>query len=238
VAQQRQGFNLVLGLYIAICFFCALYLLATYRLPHDSPEENIGVPRMLFGLTFLGLGLYLLPGMLQADAKGNTQRPKGAVFAWISSFILSDNEYFKWTPRLNDALAKARATPNSRIFIDFTGVNCTNCDYNEKNVFPEPAVMEQLERFVLLKLYTDTVPKEYYRGADRGNAAKHREEADLNREFQLKHFGTEQLPLYVVIEPAPNEQGWRTIEVYPEGKINDIDGFVEFLERNAGAKPK
>src|SRR5262249_17508992 len=31
------SFNLVLGLYVAISLLCALYLLGTFRLPHDSP---------------------------------------------------------------------------------------------------------------------------------------------------------------------------------------------------------
>jgi thiol:disulfide interchange protein DsbD len=231
-------FNLVLGLYVAICFACALYLLCVYRLPHDTPTENIGVMRMMMGLTFVALGLYLMPALFQADAKGNTQKPKGAVFAWISSFILSDNEYLEWKPTLEEGLAEARKNPGKRIFIDFTGINCTNCNINEDDVFPLPEVQERLQQYVLVKLYTDTVPAKYYRGADRSNLAKHEADAGRNLKFQKDHFKTEQLPLYVIMEPADNADGFRTVAVYPEGKINFVNQFVEFLSDNAGIAAK
>src|SRR5262249_1316380 len=56
-------FDLVLGVWIALPALCALYLLSVYRLPHDTPEELLGVPRMLWSLAFLGLGFYLLPAL-------------------------------------------------------------------------------------------------------------------------------------------------------------------------------
>src|SRR5262245_18485148 len=62
-------YNLVMALYVAICFLCALYLLSVYRLPHDTPLEYLGVLRMLFALTFVGLGFYLLPSLFQANDK-------------------------------------------------------------------------------------------------------------------------------------------------------------------------
>ena len=44
----------------------------------------------------------------------------------------------------------------------------------------------------------------------------------------LDVFGSEQLPLYVILKPKSDD----TIEVvgiYSEGKINDVEGFKKFL---------
>src|SRR5207249_8157756 len=57
---QFLTYDLVLGMYIAISLLCGLYLLNVYRLPHDhEPIEQLSVPRLLFSLLFLSLGLYL-----------------------------------------------------------------------------------------------------------------------------------------------------------------------------------
>ena len=55
---------------------------------------------------------------------------------------------------LDGALAAAREGGN-RVFIDFTGYTCTNCRWMESNMFTIPEVAEQLERFVLARLFTD-----------------------------------------------------------------------------------
>ena len=61
----------------------------------------------------------------------------------------------------DEALAEAVAK-NKDLFIDFTGVNCTNCRANEKNVFSKPAVERLLKKYVVVKLYTDSVPQVMY----------------------------------------------------------------------------
>ena len=47
----------LLGLYVALCLLSGAYLLGVFRLPHDTPGESIGVPRTLFSVVFVGLGL-------------------------------------------------------------------------------------------------------------------------------------------------------------------------------------
>ena len=68
-------YDLVLGLWIGIMLLCGLYLLNLYRLPHDTPAEHLGVPRMLFGLLFIALGLYLLPALFKGGADGEKRAP-------------------------------------------------------------------------------------------------------------------------------------------------------------------
>src|SRR4029077_19038015 len=83
-------FDLVLGVWIALCLLSSLYLLGIYRLPHDTPEEHIGVPSLLFAAVFLGIGLYLAPALFKVNAEGEAQRPSGTIYAWVDSFLLPD----------------------------------------------------------------------------------------------------------------------------------------------------
>jgi thiol:disulfide interchange protein len=235
-------FDLVLSLYVGIAVLCGLYLLGVYRLPHDTPNEHLGVLRMLFALGFLGLGAYLAPGLVKAyDKQGDrwaNTRPGGSVYAWVASFLLSDAEgELPWLGKLDSGLARAQEK-QGLVFVDFTGVTCTNCDYNESNVFTQPAVRSLLEKYTLVKLYTDRVPNKYYslqELAQLGSGtARQKSDARANRNFQAEKFNDTQLPLYAILQPSGGG-AFREIDRYAEGKINDPEGFVRFLQRPLGA---
>jgi thiol:disulfide interchange protein DsbD len=239
-------FDFSLSLYVAIAFLCGLYLLGLYRLPHDTPVENLGVVRMLFALSFLSLGVYLAPGLQKsydkASDKWYSQRPAGAPFAWVASFLLSDaDSEMSWTGNLERGLAEARAK-GGLVFVDFTGVTCTNCDYNESNVFTRPDVRELLRQYTLVKLYTDRVPNKLYPPEERRrfgtSTAQQKADARANYAFQAEKFNDTRLPLYVILQPLA-DGGFKEVARYDEGKINDPEGFVEFLGGplgGAGAK--
>jgi hypothetical protein len=55
-------------------------------------------------------------------------------------------------------------------------------------------------------------------------------EGEANLNFQRKVFGTEQLPLYVILEPTGGG-GAKVLGVYDEGLINDPAKFAEFLKK-------
>ncbi len=123
-------YDLVLGLYVALSVLCGLYLLGLFRLPHDSPAEHVGVMRMVFSMLFLGLALYLAPGLFRAGAEGEKQKPAGTVFAWVDSFLLPEPHEAKvgdlaWTADLKQALADSRkqlASGRKRpVLLNFTG---------------------------------------------------------------------------------------------------------------------
>jgi thiol:disulfide interchange protein DsbD len=227
-------YNFVMGFYIALCFFCAIYLLSLFRLPYDSPLDSLSAPRMLFALLFAAIGLYLLPSMFVADEKGRLQRPGGSVFAWLDSFLLSENKE-PWIRTLPKGIAEAKKYPGSRIFIDFTGVTCTNCKYNEDNIFSDDRVRALLEQYVRVKMYTDIVPEFMYE--DDVTTSEQEEEAAENLKFQRDKFKDERLPLYVIVEPT-DDGGWREVARYDEGKINSKKAFMKFLRNNAGTPPK
>ncbi len=223
-------YDLVIAGWVVIAFACGLYLLNMYRLPHDEERPNIGVPRLMFALLFLGFGVYLMPAAFKAGEENN--RPRGVVFAWVDAFLLPEpgGAEFPWNSDLRDAVDRARTdTEKKLVFVDFTGETCTNCKANEKNVFPKPQVRELLMKYQLASMYTDDVPAAFYTSAV--PLADRKAEAKANLQFQRDVFGTEQLPLYAILEPT--EKGAKVLAVYPGGLIGegDVADFVEFLQK-------
>jgi hypothetical protein len=122
------------------------------------------------------------------------------------------------------------------IFIDFTGVNCTNCRENENGVFPLPAVRQELAKYVRVRLYTDSVL----------NPALSSEEAEAqakrNQNWEERTFGTISLPLYVILDPAADQPFQDDKLKGTElgrfgGLILDKNGFVEFLKGPRNTQP-
>ncbi len=235
-------FDLVLGMWIALAILCGLYLLNFYRLPHDTPSDHVSVPRLLFGFCFLSLSFYLLPALFKSGAEGEKQRPGGSVYAWVDSFLLPEPDAGKgelaWGADLRqvveDVRAHARRTgPQQLVFLDFTGETCTNCKINEHSVFPKPEIKSLFQSYKLVQLYTDKVPDKHYapelRARFGNDTSRQRADAAANLAFQKKAFDTEQLPLYVILEPRPDGT-LAVLGQYTEGKINDEAAFARFLQ--------
>ncbi len=232
---QYFTYDLVLGIWIAMAFICGLYLLNFFRLHHDEPIEHIGVMRMLLGLVFLALGAYLAPAMFK-QGKGEGQRPGGVVYAWVDSFLLPEpsQEDLPWSVNLKGTIDAARqelekSGKRQFIFLDNTGITCTNCKYNERSIFSRGEIHKLLLGYRLVQHYTDEVPASFYE--QKVDKDRRVEEAhDLNLSFQKQMFGTEQLPLYVAMEVTKDKVLVRG--VYSEGKINDVSAFAEFLRNS------
>ena len=234
-------YDFVLGLWIAIMVICGLYLLNFFRLPHDTPVEHLGVMRMLFGLMFIALGLYLAPALFKTGPDGEKQRPAGVIYAWVDSFLLPEStgnkkDRLPWGANLRAAVEQVRTQKNAKgqprlILIDFTGETCKNCRYNEENVFTRPVIAELMKKYQLVEMYTDKVPPNFYPSDASIDVDRLRDDADVNLAFQKKAFDTEQLPLYVILDPAPggNKNKIEVVGIYAEGKINDVAGFQQFL---------
>ena len=101
-------------------------------------------------------------------------------------------------------------------------------------MFSKPEFRELLGGYNLVQLYTDVVPDEFYAPALRAgfgsSVARQEADAAVNRWFQGEVFRTEQLPLYVILEPLPDGKA-EVVGRYDEGKINNEPAFAEFLRK-------
>lgn len=230
-------YDVVLGAWVAISAACGLYLLNVFRLPHDEEAPNIGVPRLLFALAFLGLAVYLWPATFKT-ADGKPQRPSGVVYAWIDAFLLPDTTRAAGSElpysadlkaMLEDARAEtARTGQPAYVFLDFTGVTCTNCSYNENTVFTLPLIQDLLKQYRRVKLYTDWVPEEYYTIPP--SRYDREEEAYANFKFKEQAFHDDVLPYYAILKPRLTG-GIEVVDTWNKGKINDPAAFAAFLRQ-------
>ncbi|MEO6726372.1 MAG: thioredoxin family protein, partial [Blastocatellia bacterium] len=124
-------------------------------------------------------------------------------------------EQAAWLESYDAALQKAKAE-NKPVFLNFTGVTCTNCRWMEKNMFPDPAVKKELEKFVLAELYTD-----------REDTLENQKADEKNGQLQVEKFGSVALPLYAVIDSSGNKLAQFG------GLTRSKQEFIGFLQRGA-----
>ncbi len=178
----------VLAAWTTMAFFAAVYLLGAIRLPYDSPVEHIGVGRMLLAMVFAASALYLAAGLFGGRIAGMLDAflpaPDTAVLRAGSP---AEAASLLWIENYSEALARAKAE-NKPVFVDFTGITCTNCKWMERNIFVHSEVHRRLNAFVLARLWTDTGP-----------------DWEANQKMQVERFGTAALPFYVIMSPDDRE---------------------------------
>ncbi len=204
--------EVVLSIWLAVCVLAAVYLLGKFRLPHDTPLDHLGVLRMTAALSFLAIGFYLFTGLMGASL--------GEIDAFLpprtaGAFTLTSaghGQEITWSTNLNSALAQARQE-KKLVFIDFTGYTCTNCRWMEANIFTIPAVINSLQKYVRVQLFTDGDGKEY----------------EDNQKYQKEKFGTVALPLYAILNGQGNK-----LSTFP-GMTRNAAEFERFLSQPLAA---
>ena len=204
-----------LSLWFVLLVIAAIYLFGWIRLPkvHDG---KIGPLRIGFGVVTLLLALKIaaamnggalgsLEGFLPPSPYPGTTQGAAMTSAWEKDFL----------PDFDAALAKAKEN-GKPIFIDFTGIYCTNCRVMERTVFPSKKVQDQFDKFNKVSLYTDRVSQSKYKDSDGKNAALQQ---------QLVHTAT--LPTYVVVKP----DGTTVVGSRPYTENPEV--FAKFLEDSA-----
>lgn len=231
-------YDAVLCSWIAISFAAGLYLIGLFRLPHDDAQEHVGVVRMIFGTIFFGLTLYMLPllfggkptGMvgegLQAFLPPRLSSPSGG---FAGGDKKGAGEHLNWHQDYETAWKEA-VEKDKLLFIDFTGVLCTNCRANEENVFPLPPVIEELKKYVRVQLYTDRVPD------TKLSASESVEIAQQNKRWRNTLVKSSALPYYVILKPDPSKAYEGDVllgQVIDTRRdlIRDENDFVQFLKK-------
>ena len=189
-------YEVVLSCWAIIMALCSLYIVGYIRFRNDSKVE-FSYQRSLLSVLFLSLSLYLLSGNFGYRINGT-----------IESYLPPKKEYsnLEWVNSLEEGFQLAKEE-NRNIFIDFTGVTCTNCRWMETNIFTQESVEELMKKFVLVSLYTDAGDNYLEK-----------------REYQIDRFETAALPYYVILDKEDS-----IIAEFP-GMSRNVDDFIEFLE--------
>ena len=210
---------LAIAITVVLFTLAGLYLLGKLRLKHEPEVEAIGSLRLLAATAFLGVALYMLPGLFGArlGALDAYLPPRQADDVSLMTQVSAGEKAsasesaFAWhTDDIDAAFADAKQV-NKPVFIDFTGYTCTNCRDMEANVFPKPPVASKFKSdFVLLRLYTDAPPK-----------------GTKFQKYQLELTGTTALPTYAIVDPSD-----RSLISHTSGTAT-VENFASFLERGA-----
>ncbi|MCS7176424.1 MAG: protein-disulfide reductase DsbD family protein [Candidatus Kapabacteria bacterium] len=208
--------ELFLASWVICGAFITLYVLGFFRLPHDTPIEQVGPARVIIATLFGTITIWLATGLWD--------KPLGELEAFLPprdyhELIGKDpsqlsmprlaptSQELEWYDNLETALAEAQRSGRP-VFIDFTGFTCTNCRWMETNIFPKPQVRSLLDSMVRVRLFTDRLTEPFI----------------SNKRLQQERFGTIELPFYAILTPSG-----RTIAT--TGFTRDPDEFASFLRR-------
>ncbi|WP_304516735.1 protein-disulfide reductase DsbD family protein [Cecembia rubra] len=239
--------DIYIAIWVVIFTLLGFYLLGKIRLPHDSPMQHIGVPRLMLAITTFVFVVYLIPGLWGAPLKALSGYlpPMSThdfnIFENRYSVASSENQlddvpkyadflhfphgiqgYFDYDQAL--AAAKRAGKP---LFIDFTGHGCVNCREMEARVWSDSQVLQRLkEDFVMVALYIDErheLPESEWYTSDYDGKVKSTI-GKQNADFQITRFNNNAQPYYVILDH--NEE----LLVRPKAYDTNIQNFVNFLE--------
>ncbi|MEO8042925.1 MAG: cytochrome c biogenesis protein CcdA, partial [Acidobacteriota bacterium] len=201
--------ELVLIIWVVIGFGIVAYVLGFFKFRHDSPVKKITPLRIVFAALFLGLCVYLTTGVLgrKLGELESFLPPKNSKS--VFNVLGNPHEELAWMTNVFEAALKRAKAENKKVFVDFTGYTCTNCRWMEANMFVLPEVRAEMDKFVLVSLYTDGEGEVYER----------------QQQFQQDTFQTVALPFYAVFDSngAP-------IATFP-GLTRDPKEFIDFLKK-------
>jgi thiol:disulfide interchange protein DsbD len=220
----------MISVWVAALGFTILYLLRVFQLKGDeadpAPAEDgsaphpvrrqIGIARMLVALFFGIVAVSFASGY------------DGRALGWLDGILPPNTEPAKSAggggseareevfSSYAAALAEAKKI-GKPIFLEFTGVTCTNCQVMKGTVLASPAVRALTSQFVFAELFTD-------RQSDPRHAAGDEE----NRKLLVDKFQGYALPFYMTLGPDGTERS-RIL-----GKVSEAE-FIDFLKKGLPA---
>ena len=205
--------EVTLTIWVALLSMAAIYLFGWIRLPKVD-DGKPGLLRIGFGIGTALLAVWIgsaLNGGWIGNLVGFLPPSPYPGKAYVSSEDWKKSFAGSWDE------VKARAKENGKpIFIDFTGIFCTNCRVMENEVFPTAKVQAEFKKFNLVSLYTDRVQDPKHKAEDLANSA-----------LQQKLLQSVTLPAYVVVTPDGE------VKVNSREFTPNSDEFAEWLASNA-----
>jgi thiol:disulfide interchange protein DsbD len=245
--------ELFLAIWIGIFGLMSMYLLGIFRMPHDSPVNELSIPRLLVAMASLIFTIYLIPGMWGAPLKIISGFPPPQFYS-ESPNGLGGNSFNVATSisKINSEIPKgsdpAHCPHNLNCFhdyktgleyakkvgkpimLDFTGWACVNCRKMEEQVWSDPEVLKRLnEDFVLISLYVDEKQElpldEQIEVEIGGKKKKLKTVGNKWSHFQATVYGNNSQPFYVILDH--NEK----MLIEPAAYDPDIQKFINWLDR-------
>jgi len=237
--------DIYLAIWIVIFTMMGLYLLGKIRLPHDSPMEYLGVPRLMLAIATFVMVIYMIPGMWGAPLKGlsgylpplsshdfdltkisrqttDNELDEAPKYADFLHFPHGIQGYFDY-----DQALRAAKRQNKPLFIDFTGHGCVNCREMEARVWSDSRVLKRLkEDFIIVALYIDerhTLPESQWYTSTYDNKVK-KTIGKQNADFQITRFENNAQPYYVILDQQEDPL------INPIAYETDIQKFIDFLD--------
>jgi thiol:disulfide interchange protein DsbD len=230
-----------LAIWIAVFAAMSLYLFGKIKLPHDGPDSNISVGRMLLGLASLFFTLYLLPGLWGAPLKIISGFPPPLTYAEsIYGVGYSKTEMREELPEgahlavhdivafhdYETGMAYAKEV-NKPVLLDFTGWACVNCRKMEERVWGEPVVVNMLKNdFVLISLYVDErkmlEKEDQYTSPKTGK--KIRTVGNKWSDLQIEKYEVNAQPYYAILDVNGDDL------VDPVGYTPDVEEYANWLQ--------
>ena len=124
---------------------------------------------------------------------------------------------------IDEALAAAKVS-GRKVFVDITGHGCVNCREMEARVWSDPQVLERLQDFVMVALYTDDkqkLPENQWLTTPEGKVLK--DVGRVNSYIARTRFGVNAQPNYFILDSDGK------ILAGPRGYDLSVPGFLHFL---------
>ncbi len=237
-----------LTLWIAIFLLMGLYLIGKIKFSHDSELKYISVPRLMLAIATFAFMFYLIPGLWGAPLKAvssflpspvtqdfdmsrQTAAPQAAANGetiYVGSSVKPSAHGLLTFTDFEEGMAAAKKA-GKPVFLDFTGLGCSNCRKMEATVWSDPQVLQRLRNdFVKISLYvddrTDLPESEQFVSSALGRERTIRTVGQKWSVFQAERFGVNTQPYYVIMD---HDQQPLT---QPYGYNLNIDRFVDFLQ--------
>lgn len=224
--------DVILALNISTFILLGFYLLGKIKFSHDSELNHISFPRVVLAIISFTIAIYMVPGLFGSPLKSlapflPAQDTSGFTISaaapgqasLVSNQVLCDASpkysdlkgvklphglkgYFDYEEGL--ACAKEQNKP---VLLDFVGHSCKNCKKMYADVWSDPDILNILkEEYIVIALYTDErakLPEDEWIKSDIDGKIK-KTVGKKNIDFEISKFGTNALPLYVILDTDGN----------------------------------
>ena len=198
--------EIFIGIWAVIYLLAGLYLLGII----GKKYGKLSFFSVLAGLFFIGLSVYLAPGVMKEPVWDQSKLLSGMAPPKFHSIYENDNKCplgLNCFKDFEEGVAYAKSV-NKPILLDFTGWACVNCRKMEENIWVKPEIYSLInDDYVLISLYVDDHERQLPENEQfdfikpNGKVKRIRTYGDKWATLQVANFKTASQPFYVLVSP-------------------------------------